>query len=94
MDVIDLGAGKIGVAKAGTDVRCIEKADAVLVPQTFAREIDLESEIGGVTAFSALYAAASLDCAYPVLCGCRTRVGNVKRLSVFTFAGGRLIDIA
>ena len=94
MEILDLGAGKIGVAAASTDVFSAEAPDAVLVPQTLAREVNLEGEIEGLTAFSALYAAASLECTYPVLCGCRTRVGEVARVSVFTFMNGRLIDIA
>ena len=89
-----MGVGKIGVASASTDVFGADTPDAVLVPQTFMREVDLEGEIGGLTGFAALYAAASLECTYPVLCGCRTRVGEVARVSVFTFMGGRLIDIA
>lgn len=94
MEVIDLGAGKIGVAQSSKDVFCEAAVDAVLVPQTFAHEVNLEGEIGGLTGFAALYAAASLECTYPLLCGCRTRVGEVERVSAFTFLGGRLIDIA
>ena len=94
MKVIDLGAGKIGVAEARTDVLCSEEADVVLVPQTLSREVNLEGEIVGLTGFATLYAAASLECPCPLLCGCRTRVGEVLRVSVFTFTNGRLIDIA
>ncbi|MDE6398347.1 MAG: hypothetical protein K2L51_03405 [Clostridiales bacterium] len=93
MEVFDIGIGKIGVADSLQDLPP-SGVDALLVAEPFLREVRLAGEIAGLTAFAASVAALSEQCDYPILCGCRTVFQNVRHISVLTFAGGRLADIA
>ena len=93
MKVIDIGVGKLGVAYAVDEVTDGEDVDAVLLAEK-GREVDLLSEVTGGTAFAANMAALSMRCGVPVLCGTYTRCGSVRHVSILTFAGGRLADVA
>lgn len=68
--------------------------DALLVTKQPQSEVRLESEIAGLTEFAARTAQLTAHCDYPVLCACRTSFYTARHVSVFTFAGGRLADIA
>lgn len=94
MKVLDVGVVKIGVAESVDGE--FEKADidALLIAGPMKDEVFLDGEIAGVTDFAAGIAARSLTCSYPIFCGCTTRVGNVRHVSVMTFSGGSLADIA
>lgn len=94
MKVIDIGVGKLGVAYAADEVTDGKDVDAILLADAKQGEIDLRSEITGGTAFAANMAALSLECSVPILCGGYTRYGEVRHVSVLTFAGGRLADVA
>ncbi len=94
MKVVNIGVGKVGVANSLTDALSGETPDVVLIARSMAEEVRLDNEIAGRTAFAAQAAALSAQCACPVLCGCGTRLGEDRRVSVMTFAFGRLVDIA
>ncbi len=93
MEIFDIGTGKIGVSDAIAQPPP-DGVDALLVAEPMLREVVLDREIQGLTAFAADVAALSARCDYPILCGCRTRYRTVRHVSVLTFAGGRLLDIA
>ncbi|MCI8596136.1 MAG: hypothetical protein HFE35_04905 [Clostridia bacterium] len=94
MKVIDIGAAKIGVAEKGDKPLKNGVADAVLVAETLKNEVSLGSEIAGASDFARKWAAVSNECGCPVLCGCTTRFGSLRHISVMTFSGGVLADIA
>lgn len=94
MKVVDISVGKIGVANSLGEKLPESGLDAVLVAEPLLREVKLEGEISGITAFAASVAALSESCDYPLLCGCLTRFGAMRHVSVMTFASGRLADIA
>ena len=86
MKVIDIGAAKIGVAEKGDKPLKNGVADAVLVAETLKNEVSLGSEIAGASDFARKWAAVSNECGCPVLCGCTTRFGSLRHISVMTFS--------
>lgn len=94
MEVLDIGIGRIGVTEGGDEQLPRSGLDALLVPQFMDREVALEREIAGIGGFAAAAAELSAACAYPILCGCITRFEDGRYLSVMTFAGGKLADVA
>lgn len=94
MEILDIGIGKIGVTDGGDEILPAGGIDALLVPQFMSREVVLESEIAGSGGFAVAAAELSKACDYPILCGCVTRFMGGKHLSVLTFAGGKLADVA
>ncbi len=92
--MIDIGIGKIGVAESLLDQPAESGIDALLVAEPMLREVRLDSEISGVTKFAVSVAALSAKCDYPIFCGCGTRLGSMRHVSVMTFARGKLLDIA
>lgn len=94
MEILDIGIGKIGVTDGGDEQLPRMGIDALLVPQFMSREVSLEREIEGSSGFASAAAVLSKACDYPILCGCITRFEGVRHLSVLTFAGGKLADVA
>lgn len=94
MKVIDIGIGKFGVVERENDSFPQSGLDGLLVATPLNKEVALGDEISGVTSFAAQYAAKSKNCNYPLLCGCTTSYGQMRHVSVMTFASGKLVDIA
>lgn len=94
MKVLDIGAGKICVADSLNENFSAIKADAALIASPLTREVRLDCEITGITDFAVKAADASTGCTYPLLCGCTTVLGDMRHVSVMTFAQGKLVDIA
>ena len=94
MKVIDIGAAKIGVAQEGDPPIKSGAVDAVLVAETLKKEVSLGREIAGESDFARKWAAASEKCGCPILCGCTTRFGSLRHVSVMTFSSGVLADVA
>ncbi len=94
MKVINVGAGKIGIADSLNEKFVKTGVDAALVAEPMLREVQLDGEIRGITSFAASVAEISGGCDYPLLCGCKTRFGEYEHMSVMTFSAGRLVDIA
>ncbi len=68
--------------------------DAAVVADTLTKEYDLTDGSNNAKYFTQTASAISRRCNYPVICGIKTKTGDLRHVSVFTFAGGRLADIA
>lgn len=91
---MDIGVGKIGIADSLDDAFPSDGLDAALVAEPMNREVLLDKEIAGISSFAAHVAGKTNRLSYPLLCGCITRLGSVRHMSVMTFSRGRLADIA